>query len=221
MSDSLAVSDLLAQTQPRRERRYAGLSDEERRAGRRRRLIEAGLELFGAAGYAATSIERLCQRAGVTTRHFYEEFAGREALLMAVFDESIARSVAAVHEALYAAGAEPAARARAGVEAYVRAMADDVRRLRVVYLEVVGVSATMEEHRHATVDVFARITAGEAEAMVARGALPRREYGLTAIALAGATNGLLIAWMLREPRPPVEAIVDELARLFVAAMGAP
>src|SRR5260370_11527782 len=124
-----------ASTPARRERRYAGLSDEQRRADRRARLIEAGHELFGTIGYAATSIERLCTLAGVTARHFYEEFSGREALLVAVYDEIITLSLDAIHAALDSAGSGLATRVRAGVEADVRAMTRDVRRVRSVYLE--------------------------------------------------------------------------------------
>jgi AcrR family transcriptional regulator len=216
--DREATTRSTATAPVRRERRYAGLSDEQRRADRRRRLIEAGWELFGTIGYAATSIERLCAQAGVTARHFYEEFAGREALLVAVYDEIIALALDAIHTALDSAGPGLAARVRAGVEAYVRAMTGDVRRVRIVYLEAVGVSPAMEEHRYSSAHLFTRITEGEAAAAAARGALAPREYGLTAIALAGATNALLLDWARRSPSPPVEPIVDELVRIFVAAM---
>ncbi len=219
-SDPVGTTRTTATTPVRRERRYAGLSEEQRRADRRRRLIEAGWELFGTIGYAATSIERLCAQAGVTARHFYEEFSGREALLVAVYDEIIALSLDAIHAALDTVGPGLAVRVRAGVEAYVRAMTRDMRRVRIVYLEAVGVSAAMEEHRYSSVHLFARITAGEAAAAAARGALARREYELTAIALAGATNGLLLDWARRSPSPPVEPIVDELVRLFIGAMRA-
>jgi len=217
--DREATTRSTATAPVRRERRYAGLSDEQRRADRRRRLIEAGWELFGTIGYAATSIERLCAQAGVTARHFYEEFSGREALLVAVYDEIIALALDAIHAALDSAGPGLATRVRAGVEAYVRAMTGDVRRVRIVYLEAVGVSPAMEEHRYSSVHLFTRITEGEvAAAAAARGALAPREYGLTAIALAGATNGLLLDWARRAPSPPVKPIVDELVRLFVGAM---
>ena len=71
------------------ERRYRGRLPDERRADRRRRLLDAGLELFGTVGYHGTSIERLCAQAGVTARHFYQEFSGREALLAALFGEIV------------------------------------------------------------------------------------------------------------------------------------
>ena len=82
------------------QRSYAGRTAAERRAERRERLLEAGLQLFGTDGYAATSIEKLCAAAGVSTRSFYEEFDGREALLMALHDRVTQRALDAVIAAL-------------------------------------------------------------------------------------------------------------------------
>src|SRR5919198_3030469 len=95
-----------AAPEPALERRYRGRLPGERRAERRRRLLDAGLELFGTVGYRGTSIERLCAQAGVTTRHFYQEFPGREALLAAPCGEIIAE--------VTGAGGAPPPRGRGG-----------------------------------------------------------------------------------------------------------
>ena len=42
-----------------------------RRLSPRARLLDAALELFGTAGYEATSIGALCREAKVSTRDFY------------------------------------------------------------------------------------------------------------------------------------------------------
>jgi AcrR family transcriptional regulator len=49
-------------------------------------LLEAGLEFYGTIGFRHTTIPQLCSSAGVTARHFYEEFGTQEQLLRAVFD---------------------------------------------------------------------------------------------------------------------------------------
>jgi len=203
-----------------RERRYAGLSAAQRRADRRARLLTAGRDLFGGVGYAATSIERLCLEAGVTTRHFYEEFPGREALLLAVYDEVLTMAERAVGDALAAAG-PGLGRVRAGVEAYVRAMTADAGLVRIAYIETVGVSPAFEQRRRDALDAFARTAIGVAEELAAAGEIPRRDYDLTAHALAGAINELLVEWDQRPAPPSVERIVDELGRLYVAGLTAP
>src|SRR4051794_38754889 len=101
------------------ERRYAGASRRERDAGRRERLLATGLDMFGTAGYPATSVESLCSAAGVSTRNFYDHFANREQLLVGVYDEIVAGALAQVMAALGAVprDAPVATWARAGLEA--------------------------------------------------------------------------------------------------------
>jgi len=66
--------------------RYGGRTADERRAERRERLLDAGLELFGTQGYANTSIEALCSATRLNPRYFYESLKTREELLRAVYD---------------------------------------------------------------------------------------------------------------------------------------
>ncbi|MCQ0016032.1 TetR/AcrR family transcriptional regulator [Actinomadura madurae] len=127
---------------PAPRRSYGGRSAEERRAERRERLLAAGLELFGTRGYAATSIERLCATASVSTRNFYEEFSGREELLTTLhrgINERAAEAVSAAYAE--AADAGLPTRVERAVRAFVTATASDPRRARIAFVEVIGVSA--------------------------------------------------------------------------------
>ncbi|MGW3917745.1 helix-turn-helix domain-containing protein, partial [Streptomyces sp. NPDC005070] len=65
--------------------RYGGRTAEERQAERRRRFLDAGLELFGARpGYRSTTVAALSEAAGLSTRQFYEAFRGLEDVLAAL-----------------------------------------------------------------------------------------------------------------------------------------
>src|SRR5262245_52497115 len=61
--------------------RYGGRSAAERQSERRRRFLDAGLEMFGRTGYRATAVAALCETAGLSTRQFYEEFRTLEDVL--------------------------------------------------------------------------------------------------------------------------------------------
>jgi AcrR family transcriptional regulator len=207
-----------ARRKRQRARPYGGLSPEERRRTRRERLLDAGLALFGTEGFSAASIERLCALAGVATRHFYEEFDGREALLRAVYDRVIAETRDAVRLALTASPEDPRERTRNSLGAFLHAYLDDPRRARVACLEVVGVSPELERHRRSVIHEFAAVIAGESERSARAGHLPTRDFGLGAIAMAGATNELVIEWLTRKAPPSVEELRDELLALFVAIL---
>jgi AcrR family transcriptional regulator len=199
------------------ERRYRGRLPDERRAERRRRLLDAGLELFGTVGYHGTSIERLCARAGVTARHFYQEFPGREALLGALCEGIIAEVSQAVVDALAGAqGQPPRSRTRAALAAYVHGMLDDPRRARVVHVEMTGISPELERTRRAMLQGFASITQAEIERQADAGLIARRDYRLAALLAVGGTRELVMEWVSGEPRPPLEELIEELTRIFMA-----
>jgi AcrR family transcriptional regulator len=197
-------------------RRYRGLTAEERRAARRQRLLDAGLSAFGTVGYGATTIEQLCSDAGVTPRHFYEEFPSREALLLAVYDESVGMAHDAARAAVAAAPLDLRARTRAGVEAFVHAMCDDPRRARVLCVEAVGISQEFERHRRDVIHAFADLTEAEARRLAEQQGYPPRDLQIRSMALVGAVHELVIEWALGTDRPPLERLIDELTEIWIA-----
>lgn len=209
-------------TAPVPTRHYAGRSAQDRRADRRDRLIEAAVELFGSEGYQATSIEKLCARAGVSTRNFYQEFGGREALLIALHELINDRAFTAAAAALADADDEPLEpRIRRGVHAYLSTTSTDPRWTRIAYVELVGVSPAVEAHR---IEVRARLCdwlESEARRAVLRGEATDRDFHYVAVGFIGAVNETLYAWETHGRPEPLDTITGELTRLVVAALTAP
>lgn len=207
---------------PAPRRSYGGRSAEERRADRRGRLLAAGLELFGTRGYSATSIEKLCATASVSTRNFYEEFSGREELLVALHSDINERASAAL-AAAYAEEPDAglAARVERAARAFVTVTASDPRWARIAFVEVIGVSAGLERHRLRWRSRWEDALVGMAREAVERGEAVDRDYRLTMIALIGAVNNLVHHWSARGQDIPLDDITAELTRLILAAVTAP
>jgi AcrR family transcriptional regulator len=55
----------------------------------RRLLLDAGLELFGTKGYAATTVDDIASAAGTTRVTFYAYFPSRSELMRALIDEQL------------------------------------------------------------------------------------------------------------------------------------
>ena len=53
----------------------------------RQMLLERSLELFGAQGFHATSVQEIVERAGLTKGAFYHHFASKEDVLLLIHDE--------------------------------------------------------------------------------------------------------------------------------------
>lgn len=203
-------------------RAYGSKSGEQRREERRHRMLDAGLELFGTRGYRATTIEALCAAAAVSTRNFYEEFGSREALVIALHDDINARVFSTVVAALD--GFDPgdvAGRARAAASAYFQIMTSDRRWAQITLVESVGAGPEAEAHRRAAIDRFVALIEAEAGRLAAAGLAPARDFHLTAVALAGALNGLINTWTA-DPNweKTIPSIVDEATRLTVLALTA-
>ena len=197
-------------------RPWRGQSPQERRDARRRRLLDAALELFGTTGYAGTSLTALCAAAGVSPRHFYDLYPGREQLVADLYDELVAEMGARIAAAQDAVPLAVADRVTAGLRAAVGFQTEDPRRARVLQLEVVGVSTWLEAHRHTVIASFGRRTDEQYRLLVADGQLLDAPFAQVATALVGAINELLIGWLLSEPRPPAQDLLPVAEEVFLA-----
>ena len=171
---------------PTASRAYRGVPAEQRRADRRERLVAAGIEEVGSAGWHGLTVRAVCSRAKLTERYFYESFGDREALLLAVFD-AVAAEVAADRDDGGGVGAARRVeeRARAAIGAFVDLIADEPNRARVMLVEGAG-SDALDVRRREAIGTFARLVrdaAAEFYGVSGRSALTDIE--LTAHALVG------------------------------------
>jgi len=197
-------------------RRYSGRSVEEWKAARRERLLAAALELFGTEGYPATSVERLCTQAKVSTRHFYHEFQNKEAVLLAVHAQVIELAVRSTGDALRRTADRPVReRITAAVDSYLRTIMTDLRRARISFVEVVGASPAVEEQRIAFRDLLIRNVRDLGDTAVERGEIKRKDFRFLALAFFGAVNAVVHDWMLTEPRPLEQKVQNSLRDLAV------
>ena len=201
---------------PAQGRAWRGQSPQERREARRRRLLDAALELFGTDGYAATSLTALCAQAGVSPRHFYELYPGREPLLADLYDGIVLETARLVDEACAGAPLSVSARIRTGLAAAIAHQTDDPRRARILRVEAVGVSPWLEQHRRRTIARFAEGTARQYRLLVEDGQLVDRPFGQVATASIGAFDQLLVQWLLTEPRTPPQDLLPLAAEVFLA-----
>jgi len=197
-------------------RRYGGRDAAQRQQERRTRLIQAGLDLFGTAGYASASVKQVCAHAGLTERYFYESFRDREDLLTGVYNELITTISAETAQAAAAVAPDVDAQLRAGLEVFIRTLAGDARKARLVLIEVVGASPRLEVRRREVLHEFAAMVA----AVVAPPSDPEASSNrltMTAMSLVGGVNELLVDWTLGHQNATVEELIALCHTLYIAA----
>ena len=80
------------------------------------RLLAAAKALFLARGYAATTVDAICEKAQLTKGGFYHSFDSKEDLGLAVLDWSLGRSVQLLASGPHAQRADPVEKAFAFLE---------------------------------------------------------------------------------------------------------
>jgi len=197
------------------------MSSGQRRDERTGRLLEAALDLFARQGYVATTITEICRVAGVAPVQFYGSFSSRDALLERLYDDVAAATLAAVVEAVADAPAELQARSEAGVTAFCNFLLDDPRRARILSVEVVGVSATIEVRRRKALRAFADLLLAQYLILEADAADSRRydrdRMSVVAMALVGGVNESVVDWLLRDDGRPRTVLIRALTDLVVVS----
>ncbi|MES1943899.1 TetR family transcriptional regulator [Salinisphaera sp. PC39] len=200
----------------RSRRRYRGRTPEQLAAERRDRLLKAALALFAERGYTGTPIETLCATARVATRHFYEQFDGREAVLKALFDDIFEHASREISAALADDSEDLDARVGNAIRAAMQYLLEDPRRARVFCLESIGVSREMEAHRRARVRDIAGLVHRYADALQASGMLPERDYTLPSVALIGAVFEMMEEWLTTDTGLDADGLAREAVLIFRA-----
>ncbi|KUN38442.1 TetR family transcriptional regulator [Streptomyces longwoodensis] len=200
--------------------RYAGKSAAERQAERRRRFLDAALELFGGApGYRATTVAALSEAAGLSTRQFYEAFRTLEDVLAALHLQVNDWAEEAVLTAFTGARDLPLEdRVTAVFRAYAGNVTADPRRIRITFVEIIGVSPRLEEQRLARRSRWVDLICAEATAAAARGEAAPRDYRLAATAFIGGVNGLLHDWSAGWVEAALDEVVEELVRQLLGIL---
>ncbi|MBB3051134.1 AcrR family transcriptional regulator [Prauserella isguenensis] len=196
-------------------RTYGGVSGTDRQAERRAQLLEAGLDLLGSGdGPRALTVRGACRHAGLAARYFYENFADRDALAVAVYDRVVEGIAAATLDAVEQAAADAEAKVRAGLSRLVRAAAEDPRRGRLLFSPSMADTA-LAERRVASTRMFVELLGVQAREFY--GVDGGTRLDILAEMLVGGLAQTLTSWLDGSLEATEDEIVDHCAELFLAA----
>lgn len=197
----------------------------DRQAARRRALVDAGLELIGTAGWAGTTVRKVCALARLNPRYFYESFADLDDLLLAVYDDVAAQGVAILAEVAAEATPELSALIRAVVRGGFGLLAEDPRRARVLFVEGAG-HAALDRRRFDTLlamaDLVQRMAAQLQPASQATEPRPRaaRLRRVAANLLVGGVTELCVAWVEGRLDMTLDELADDVTDLAIGTADA-
>ncbi|WP_433786433.1 TetR/AcrR family transcriptional regulator [Actinomycetospora sp. CA-101289] len=191
---------------------YAGRTADERRAERRGRLIAVAMEIWAEQGWAAVTMRGVCARAGLVDRYFYESFADRDALLVAVWDHLRDRVVALVVAAMVSSvDLPPIARLRAAIAAVLDATRTEPEQTRILLGDNAG-SAVLEQRRRDILRVFTDLLVDFATPVLRPGASAEGLRMTTLLGVGGFVE-VLTAWQAGMISASSEAILDHVTHV--------
>lgn len=202
-------------------RRYGGVSAEDRRAERRRKLLDAARELWGSGGAGEVTVRGVCARAGLTPRYFYEQFDNREALLLAVADEVRDRLAVTL---VVASEAEPGdiwAKLDAALTAFLEVVAGDPQVHRILTSDPSSVPGLAQQQIAATGRIV-ELVRDNAARLLDR-VPPEDELRRNAVFAVGGVNGLIADWLPHRTETPAElaATATRLCRAVARGVDRP
>jgi AcrR family transcriptional regulator len=195
----------MAQVRP-----YRGIDAAQRVADRRRQLLDAGLELLGAAGKdpADLTVRAICGQATLGVRYFYESFTDKDHFVGAVFDSVIADIAATTQAAV--ASAPPDEQARAAMANIVRTISADPRKGRLLFSVELSNTVIVRKRAESTAFFAALYFAHTG----ADGALDNDQVKAAAHFAVGGVGQTISAWLSGEVKLDHDGLVDVLAALI-------
>lgn len=175
---------------------YGGVTGEQRIAERRRKLIEAGMNLFGSGDSASVRVKDVVVEAGLTERYFYESFSDLGALFDAVLELTMDTIENDVNAAVLGAADDSFSRMSSALRKSVETLAADPRMIRIIFVEALGNGGRASSGRHEIVIRAAQnfFTWSENGTGVGEFSSSPVEYRMKAFAMSGAASELLISW---------------------------
>jgi len=125
------------------------------RAAQRVRMLGAMVQAVAEKGYARVAVADVIERAGVSRKTFYEQFANKEDCFLAAYDATVDDLLVTIDDALDALAPDWLSAHRAAVEAYLQTLAASPEFAKALLIEVLGAGPEALERRAAVQDRFA------------------------------------------------------------------
>jgi AcrR family transcriptional regulator len=198
--------DPMAQVRP-----YRGVEAADRVAERRRRFLEAGLDILGSdPDLSELTVRGICRRAGVALRYFYESFTDKDDLVAAVFDWVIADIAATTQAAVAAAPVKE--QSRAGMANIVRTIAADTRVGRLLFGSQLSNPVVLRK-RTESFALMVMLTFQHAGML---GAQHNDRVKAASHFVVGGVTQMITAWLAGDIMLEADQLVDQLAAMIDA-----
>ncbi len=188
------------------------------REAQRARMLKAMTQAVAEKGYARVAVADVIERAGVSRKTFYEQFANKEECFLTAYDAGADRLLAAIDDALATLAPDWLAAARSAVEVYLEAMAANPAFARAFLIEALGAGPAALARRDVVQGRFAdQLAAIHDRARADIPDIPALAPH-TFRAAVGAVNELVTAHVLERGADTLPELADAILDVHVALL---
>jgi AcrR family transcriptional regulator len=179
----------------------------------RSRLLQGLAQSVAAKGYADTTIADIVREAGVSRRTFYEQFDGKPAALIALYESASRRGLRVLQEAI-----DPARDWQTQVDqalsAYLSSLAQNPVLLRTLFVEILGLGPTGLAARRRVHDFMADFMLD----VINAGRLPELLERPMALAVVGGIHELVLQALEQDRGTDLSELAGPAGRLLRAVV---
>lgn len=202
-------------------RDYGGVSAEDRRSERRAKLLAAGRHLWGGSGIGEVTVRGVCNQSGLVPRYFYEQFADRDELLLAIADQVRDELVTVMLSVGLNEPGGAADKLRAGLRALLDLVIDepDIHR---IFTDILTGPGLLAERRRQALDLVTELLLEHGPGLLDFAPPSRAEMRSSASFIVGGVAQLVDAWVLDPQESPAEmaAVCTTHSLAIVSTIGA-
>jgi AcrR family transcriptional regulator len=198
-------------------RRYGGLDAAERRRERQRKLVDAGLDVFGQRGYHLSTVRDVCATAGLTERYFYESFKTMGELFDAVYADlrgQMQQRIIATMMNQGMSSQSPLDLGQATLRAWYTFLQEDPRRAQIMLIDAVAVSDSGMRGAEAAVVEFGAMFKGYMVMLYPKMAQTGYDVETMIAALTGATIYIAKHWIRSGFKMPIDEVLHHNMAIY-------
>jgi AcrR family transcriptional regulator/DNA-binding MarR family transcriptional regulator len=176
----------------------------------RARLLDATFAVVSEVGYRGMAVRAVAERAGVSSKTFYDLFSDREDCFLAAFDYGVER-LASHARPVFEGERDWVAGIRAGLAAVLGFLDREPALRRLLFVEALAAGPRVLERRAQVLQELTSVVEEGQAGVKAGGRLP----GLIAEGVVGATVGVIHARLLEQSPEPLLGLLGELMAMIV------
>jgi TetR/AcrR family fatty acid metabolism transcriptional regulator len=195
----------------------------ESREDKRRRIIDAAVEVFAAKGFFGSRVSEIAEAAGVADGTIYLYFRSKDDLLISLFEEKMAEIIRRLLD-LLATTSDPEQKVRRYIVEHLKLVAEQPSLMQVLTVELRQSARFIKEYSPKAFGRYLAVLGGVLEEGQRAGVFRRDlDPAIVRRALFGAVDELSLEWVLRgkdAPRPDPVVVGEQVADLILRGLRA-